>query len=72
MCPNLTVRFTFNSCSKYSGITVKLIYSIFYCNFYIGLYMAIKYKPYSEITVESGTQLKTVYICSVVSAHPDF
>ena len=34
--------------------------------------MAIKYKPYSEITVESGTQLKTVYICSVVSAHLDF
>ena len=38
----------------------------FYCNFYIGLYMAIKCKPYSEITVESGTQLNTVYICSVV------
>ena len=35
----------------------------FYCNFYIGL--AIECKPYSEITVESGTQLKTVYICSV-------
>ena len=47
-------------------IIVKLIYSFFYCNFYIGLYMAIKCKPYSEITVESGTQLKTVYICSVV------
>ena len=26
---------------------------------------AIKCKPYSEITVESGTQLKTVHICSV-------
>ena len=26
--------------------------------------MAIKCKPFSEITVESGTQLKTVYICS--------
>ena len=26
-------------------------------------YMAIKCKPYSEITVESGTQLKTVHIC---------
>ena len=33
MCPNfhcnLTVRFTFNCCSKYSGIIVKLIYSFF-------------------------------------------
>ena len=28
--------------------------------------MAIKCKPYSEITVESGTHLKNVYICSVV------
>ena len=31
MCPtfhcNLTVLFTFNCCSKYSGINVKLIYS---------------------------------------------
>ena len=67
MCPNfhcnLTVRFTFNCCSKYSCIIVKLIYS-FFCNFLIGLYKAIKCKPYSEITVESGTQLKTVYICN--------
>ena len=71
MCPNfhcnLTVWFTFNCCSKYSWIIVKLIYS-FYCNFYIGLYEAIKCKPYSEITVESWTQLKTVHICSVRSA----
>ena len=33
MCPtfhcNLTVLFTFNCCSKYSGINVKLIYSFF-------------------------------------------
>ena len=43
----------------------KAYLQFFYCNFYIGLYMAIKCKPYSEITVESGTQLKTVYICSV-------
>ena len=68
MCPNfhcnLTVRFTFNCCSKYSWIIVKLIYSYFYCNFYIGLYKAIKCKLYSEITVESRTQLKTVHICS--------
>ena len=28
--------------------------------------MAIKCKPYSEITVESGTQLKIVHICSVM------
>ena len=67
MCPNfhcnLTVRFTFNCCSKYSWIIVKLIYSFFYCNFYIGLYKAIKCKPYCEITMESGTQLKTVHIC---------
>ena len=25
----------------------------------------MKCKPYSEITVESGTQLETVHICSV-------
>ena len=31
----------------------------------LGLYKAIKCKPYSEITVESGTQLITVHICSV-------
>jgi hypothetical protein len=36
----------------------------FYCNLYIGQYKAIKCKPYSKITVESGTQLKTVHICS--------
>ena len=71
MCPNfhcnLTVWFTFNCCSNYSWIIVKLIYSFFYCNFYIELYKAIKCKPYSEIyTVESGTQLKTIYICSVL------
>ena len=68
MCPNfhcnLTVRFTSNYCSKYSWIIVKLIYSFFYCTFYIGLYKASKCKPHSEITVESGTQLKTVHICS--------
>ena len=28
--------------------------------------MAINRKPYSEITEESGTQLKTVYICSML------
>ena len=26
----------------------------------------MKCKPYSEITVESGTKLKTVHICSVL------
>ena len=30
--------------------------------------MEIKCKPYSEFTVESGTQLKTVYICSAAAA----
>ena len=51
MCPtfhfNLSVRFTFNCYSKYSGINVKLIYSFFYCNFYIGLYMANTCKVYT-------------------------
>jgi hypothetical protein len=43
----------------------KVDLQLFYCNFYIGLYKAIKCKPYSEITVETETQLKTVHICSV-------
>ena len=38
MCPtfhcNLTVLFTFNYCSKYSGINVKLIYSFFTVSFW--------------------------------------
>ena len=34
--------------------------------------MTIKCKPYSEITVESGTQLKTVHICSVYVVHDSF
>ena len=71
MCPNfhcnLTVRFTFNCCSKYLQLNnCKADLQFFYCNFYIALYKAIKCKPYSKITVESGTQLKTVHICSVV------
>jgi hypothetical protein len=48
---------------KYRNCKADL--QFFYCKFYIGLYKAIKSKPYSEITVESGTQLKAVYICSV-------
>jgi hypothetical protein len=45
----------------------------FYCNFYIGLYKAIKCKPYSEITVESGTQLKTAYLqCRLTTKVPDY
>ena len=68
--PISTVQFTINCCSKYtliiSWIIVKLIYSFFYCNFYIGLFKAIKRKPYSEIAVENGTQLKTVYIYSTL------
>ena len=74
MCPdfhcNLTVRFTFNSCSKYVQLNnCKADLQFFYCYFYIGLYKAIKCKPCSEITVESGTQLKTVHICSVHLEH---
>ena len=68
MCPNfhcnLTVRFTFNFCSVQLN-HCKADLQFFYCHFYIGLYKAIKCKPYCEITVESGTQLKTVHICSV-------
>ena len=52
--------------STVSRIIAKLIHS-FYCNFYIGLYKAIRCKPYSEITVESGTHLKTVYTCSAAT-----
>ena len=33
------------------------------------MYMAIKCKPCGEITVESGTHLKTVHICSLPSLH---
>ena len=40
---NLPVLFTFNCCSKYSWIIVKLI-TVFYCNFYIGLNKAINVK----------------------------
>ena len=36
----------------------------------LGLYKAIICKPYIEITVESGTHLKTVYICSVDQRPP--
>ena len=34
------VLFTFNCCSKYSGKKCKTDLQFFYCNFYIGLYMA--------------------------------
>ena len=34
-------------------------------NYFTVLGTAIKFKLYSEITVESGTQLKTLHICSV-------
>ena len=46
MCPNfhcnLTVRFTFNCCSKYLQLNnCKADLQFFYCNFYIALYKAI-------------------------------
>ena len=59
---NLTVLFSSNCCSKYSGIIVKLIYSFFTVTFTLDWIRQCKL--YSEITVESGTQLKTVHICS--------
>ncbi len=69
LCPNfqcnLTLQFTFNCCSDYGWIIVKLKNSFFYCNFYIGLYKAIKCKLHSKITVESGHNGKTVHIYSV-------
>ena len=62
MCPtfhcNLTVQC--RRCSKKT--TVNQLY-----NYSTVLGAAIKCKPYSEITVEIGTHLKTVYICSVLS-----
>ena len=66
MCPtfhcNLTVRFTFN-CLIQSNVevTVKKTVNQLY-NYSTVLRAAIKCKPYSEITVESGTHLKTVKI----------
>ena len=54
-------------CRSYSKKTVNQLY-----NYSTVLGAAIKCKPFSEITVESGTHLKTVknyieYICSVVT-----
>ena len=48
-------------CRSYRKKPVKQLY-----NYSTVLGAAIKCKPYSEITVESGTHLKTVYICSVL------
>ena len=59
---NLTVWFTFNYQSNVD-ITVKKIVNQLY-NYSTVLGAAIKCKLYSEITVESGIQLKTVYNCS--------
>ena len=67
MCPtfdcNLTVQFTFDCCSKYSGINGKLIY-IFYCNFYIGLYMANTCKVYTFYMCPGSTVI-SLYIFAV-------
>ena len=69
MCPtfhcNLTLLFTFNCCSKYSGINVKLIYSFFYCNFYIGLYMANTCKVYTFYMCPVSTVI-SLYIFAVL------
>ena len=48
-------------CRSYSKKTVNQPY-----DYSTVLGASIKCKPYSEITVESGTQLKTVHICSAV------
>ena len=66
MCPtfhsNLTVEFTFN-CHIQSNVevTVKKTVNQLY-NYSTVLGAAIKCKQYSEITVESGTHLKSVKI----------
>ena len=59
---NLTLRFTFN-CLIQSNVevTVKKTVNQLY-NYSTVLGAAIKCKQYSEITVESGTHLKTVHI----------
>ena len=68
MCPtfhcNLTVRFIFN-CHIQSNakVTVKITVNQLY-NYSSVLGAAIEYKLYSDITVESGTHLKTVKITS--------
>ena len=65
MCPtfhcNLTVRFTFNCHILQSNVegTVKKTVNQLY-NYSTVFGAAIKCKPYSEITVESGKHLKTV------------
>ena len=47
-------------------ILIKTSSELICTQLYMGLYKAIKCNPYSEITVERGTHLKTVYICSVL------
>ena len=72
LCPTfhctLTVRFTFN-CLIQSNVevTVKKTVNQFY-NYSTVIGAAIKYKPYSEITVEIGTQQKTVKIVTNIFA----
>ena len=65
MCPtfhcNLTVQFTFNCLIKSNvEVTVKTVNQLY--NYSTVLGAGIKFKPYSEITVEMGTHLKTVKI----------
>ena len=65
MCPtfhcNLTARFTFNSLIK-SNVEIAVKKTVNQLYIYSTVLAAIKFKQYSEITVESGTHLKIVKI----------
>lgn len=67
MC-NLGVRFTFNCLIQFNvEVTVKKPVNKFY-NYSTVIGAAVKYKPHSDITVEIGTQRKTVKIAMIIFA----